>query len=75
MVLSNDNLILYPTHPDLTLKSRSFGAKLVLDQISSGKFDPDTLYVFIDADSLKESKLALSKPWTEIVDNVPILTP
>ena len=51
MVLSNDNLILYPTHPDLTLKSRSFGAKLVLDQISSGKFDPDTLYVFINAHS------------------------
>jgi hypothetical protein len=50
-------------------------SKLVLDQISSGKFDPNTLYVFIDADSWEGMKLAPSKPWTEIVDNVPFIAP
>jgi hypothetical protein len=50
-------------------------SKLVLDQISSGKFDPNTLYVFIDADSWERMKLAPSKPWREIVENVPIIAP
>ena len=51
-------------------------SKLVLDQISSGILDPDTLYVFIDADSWeKVSSEINSNGQVEVIDFVPVLAP
>jgi hypothetical protein len=49
-------------------------SKSVLDQISSGILDPDTLYVFIDADSWeKVSSEINSNGQVEVIDFVPVL--
>lgn len=51
-------------------------SKLVLDQISSGQLDPETLYVFIDADSWEKSISGFKNiGQIEIIDFIPVLIP
>jgi hypothetical protein len=51
-------------------------SELVLGQVSSGMLDPDTLYVFIDADSWeKVSSEINSNGQVEVIDFVPVLAP